>query len=100
MAEVQKNLRKIRKSKGLTLHQVEALSNGVHKVPVIGSYERGNRTISVNKLIALAEFYEVSVTEFFGVPAPEAPTRMALVPMEDLMAMLALKGQVVIFDGE
>lgn len=66
MAEVHKNLRKIRKSKGLTLHQVEALSNGVHKVPVIGSYERGNRTISVNKLIALAEFYEVPVTEFFG----------------------------------
>jgi transcriptional regulator with XRE-family HTH domain len=66
ITEVQKNLREIRKSKGLTLHKVEALSNGLHKAVVVGSYERGNRSISVDKLISLAEFYEVPISEFFG----------------------------------
>ena len=101
LSEVQKNLRKVRKSKGLTLHQVQALSNGLHKVPVIGSYERGTRSISVDKLISLSEFYEVPITEFFGVPNTNiAPTRMALIPLEDLMGLLGLQGKVVVIDGE
>jgi transcriptional regulator with XRE-family HTH domain len=97
--DVQNNLRKVRKSKGLTLHQVETMSNGKYKSVVVGSYERGSRSISVNRLIELAELYDVSITEFFGITVTP-PTRMALVPIEDLMAMLALKGQTVIFDGE
>ena len=99
ITDVQDNLRKIRKSKGLTLRQVETMSNGKYKSVVVGSYERGTRSISVNRLIELAELYDVSITEFFGVTVTP-PTRMALVPIEDLMAMLALKGQVVVFDGE
>jgi transcriptional regulator with XRE-family HTH domain len=100
--DVQTNLRKVRKSKGLTLHQVEVLSNGKYKSVVVGSYERGSRSISVSRLIELAELYEVPITEFFGLPNTNNPpaTRMALIPIEDLMAMLALKGQTVIFDGE
>jgi transcriptional regulator with XRE-family HTH domain len=66
IADVQLNLRKVRKSKGFTLKEVEALSNGLHKAVVIGSYERGSRSISVDKLITLSEFYEVPVSEFFG----------------------------------
>ena len=102
ITDVQTNLRKIRKSKGLTLHQVETMSNGKYKSVVVGSYERGTRAISVNRLIELAELYEVPITEFFGLSNTNNPpaTRMALIPIEDLMAMLALKGQVVVFDGE
>lgn len=96
MKDVQINLRKIRKSKGLTLAQVEALSNGVHRGMVVGSYERGTRSISVDRLIALAELYGVSVPEFFGPTKPE-PT-MVLVPLEDLQELLALKGQVIMID--
>jgi transcriptional regulator with XRE-family HTH domain len=96
MAEVQKNLRKIRKSKGLTLHGVEALSNGLHKAVVIGSYERGSRAISVDKLISLAEFYETPVSEFFGPTKPEP--KMVLVPFEDLQKLLASTGQVIMID--
>jgi transcriptional regulator with XRE-family HTH domain len=99
ITDVQNNLRKVRKSKGLTLHQVETMSNGKYKSVVVGSYERGSRSISVNRLIELAELYDVPITEFFGITVTP-PTRMALVPIEDLMAMLALKGQVVVFDGE
>lgn len=97
MAEVQKNLRKVRKSKDLTLHQVEVLSNGIHKCTVVGSYERGTRSISVDRLIALAEFYDVSVSEFFGLPEP---VKMALVPVDTLRELFASKGQVVVIDGE
>jgi transcriptional regulator with XRE-family HTH domain len=68
ITDVQTNLRKIRKSKGLTLHNVEVLSNGKYKSIVVGSYERGTRSISVSRLIGLAELYEVSITEFFGAP--------------------------------
>jgi transcriptional regulator with XRE-family HTH domain len=78
------------------------MSNGKYKSVVVGSYERGTRAISVNRLIELAELYEVPITEFFGLSNTNNPpaTRMALIPIEDLMAMLALKGQVVVFDGE
>ena len=70
--DVVSNLRKIRKLKGLSLRQVEALSNGVHKATVIGSYERGVRSFSVSKLIALAELYDVPVTVFFNPPPPKS----------------------------
>ena len=71
--DVVSNLRKIRKSKGLSLKQVEVLSNGIHKGAVIGSYERGNRSISVNKLIEIAKLYDVPVTEFFSpLTTPES----------------------------
>jgi transcriptional regulator with XRE-family HTH domain len=96
MKDVQINLRKIRKSKGLTLAQVEALSNGVHRGMVVGSYERGSRSISVDRLIALAELYDVPVSEFFGPTKPEP--KMVLMPLEDLQQLLALKGQVVMID--
>jgi transcriptional regulator with XRE-family HTH domain len=96
MKDVQINLRKIRKSKGLTLKEVETLSNGVHKSMVVGSYERGTRSISVDRLIALAELYDVSVPEFFGPIKPEP--KMVLLPLEHLQELLALKGQVVMID--
>jgi transcriptional regulator with XRE-family HTH domain len=64
--DVQTNLRKIRKSKGLSLRQVEVLSNGKYKLVTIGSYERGSRSITVSKLIELSKFYDVPITEFFG----------------------------------
>ena len=100
--DVQINLRKIRKSKGLTLAQVEALSNGVHRGMVVGSYERGSRSISVDRLIALAELYDVPVSEFFGVSNTNNPpaNKMALIPLEDLMGLLGLQGKVVVIDGE
>lgn len=71
--DVVNNLRKIRKLKGLSLAQVETLSKGVHKATVIGSYERGVRSFSVSKLIALAELYDVPITSFFvSLPPPKS----------------------------
>jgi transcriptional regulator with XRE-family HTH domain len=43
-------LRAIRQQQGLTLQQVEEMSEGRWKAVVVGSYERGDRAVSVAKL--------------------------------------------------
>jgi len=58
-------LRIIRKSKGWSLQDVELHSNGKWKAVVIGSYERGDRAISLKKAISLMEFYQVPISELF-----------------------------------
>lgn len=68
IATVCAKLRYARQAKGWTLADVEAKSYGKHKAVVIGSYERGQRTISVKKLIELSNFYGVPVTDFFDLP--------------------------------
>lgn len=55
-------LRHVRQSLGLSLFAVEEKSGGVWKAVVIGSYERGDRAITVARLSSLAAFY--------GVPVP------------------------------
>lgn len=62
-------LRAIRQQQGLTLHQVEERSNGTWKAVVVGSYERGDRAVSVTKLAELAEFYNVPISAL--LPAEE-----------------------------
>lgn len=57
-------LRAVRKAKKLSLPSVEKMSNGEFKAVVIGSYERGARAMTVEKLIALADFYQVPVQTF------------------------------------
>jgi transcriptional regulator with XRE-family HTH domain len=69
---IRKNLRIVRKIKGLTLQEVGILSDGKWKPVVVGSWERGDRAISIKNLIGLAEFYEVSLeTLLYGVPDPK-----------------------------
>jgi transcriptional regulator with XRE-family HTH domain len=63
-------LRVIRKSKGWSLQDVELRSNGKWKAVVIGSYERGDRAISLKKAISLMEFYQVPISELFPEVAP------------------------------
>jgi transcriptional regulator with XRE-family HTH domain len=67
-------LRAIRQQQGLTLQQVEETSGGKWKAVVVGSYERGDRAVSVAKLAELSEFYNVPVSE--------------LLPKEDVAAMM------------
>lgn len=56
-------LRAIRQQQGLSLHGVESKSKGRWKAVVVGSYERGDRAITVQKLSELAAFYQVPVSE-------------------------------------
>ena len=74
-------LRAIRRQQGLTLHEVEERSGGEWKAVVVGSYERGDRAISVAKLARLAEFYGVPLRDL--LPRTEAEASEPIKP-EDL----------------
>ena len=56
-------LRAIRQQQGLSLHGVEQKSKGRWKAVVVGSYERGDRAVTVQRLAELAEFYAVPIHE-------------------------------------
>ncbi|MEV6527911.1 MULTISPECIES: transcriptional regulator BldD [unclassified Longispora (in: high G+C Gram-positive bacteria)] len=56
-------LRSIRQQQGLSLQGVEEKSSGRWKAVVVGSYERGDRAVTVARLAELAEFYRVPVGE-------------------------------------
>src|SRR6478736_1626288 len=56
---VGERLRAIRRQKGLSLHDVESRSGLEFKASVLGAYERGERAISVPRLLRLSEIYEV-----------------------------------------
>jgi len=87
-------LRAIRQQQGLSLHGVEEKSQGKWKAVVIGSYERGDRAVTVQKLAELATFYGVPVSELLpdGTPtaATEAPPKLIL-DLERLGAVPAEK---------
>lgn len=64
-------LRAVRMQQHLSLHGVERKSGGKWKAVVVGSYERGDRAVSVQRLAELAEFYGVPVSDL--LPADETP---------------------------
>lgn len=78
-------LREIRRAQGFTLKQVEIRSRGEWKSVVIGSYERGTRTLSVDKAIRLCEFYGVPLSALF---ADNQPAHVdSTFPALDLLAL-------------
>lgn len=75
-------LRAVRTAAGLSLQGVEQRSSGRWKAVVVGSYERGDRAITVQRLAELAEFYEVPVASLLPETSPSeaaaAPPRLVL----------------------
>ena len=75
-------LRSIRQQQGLSLHGVEQKSKGRWKAVVVGSYERGDRAVTVQRLAELAAFYGVPVAELLpgGSPggAVEPPPKLVI----------------------
>lgn len=65
--EISIRLRQIRKQQNLTLKQVEIRSRGKWKAVVIGSYERGTRSLSISKAKSLCEFYGVPLSVLFQI---------------------------------
>lgn len=68
--ELGARLRAVRTMQGLTLADVEERSDGVWKAVVVGSYERGDRSVTVARLSELADFYGVPVSHL--LPNAEA----------------------------
>jgi transcriptional regulator with XRE-family HTH domain len=57
-------LRVVRRRRGLSLQEVEVLSGHAFKAGVLSAYERGERAISVSRLLQLADLYGVPVGYF------------------------------------
>lgn len=72
-------LRAIRRQKRLSLQEVEALSNKEFKASVLGAYERGERAISVPRLIRLSTVY--------GVPSEQLLPRDDSIDLTDARAI-------------
>jgi transcriptional regulator with XRE-family HTH domain len=68
-------LRAVRMQQHLSLHGVERKSGGKWKAVVVGSYERGDRAVSVQRLADLADFYGVPVSDL--LPPDENPFTVA-----------------------
>ena len=64
--EINSTRRAIRQSKSLSLSDVETLSEGRIKAVVLGSYERGARSLSVKRALQIAALYQVPISEIFG----------------------------------
>jgi transcriptional regulator with XRE-family HTH domain len=69
-------LRAARKRRGWSLHDVEKYSDSEFKSSVLGAYERGERTVSVQRLHRLSQLYSVDVVQLIpispeGEPADE-----------------------------
>lgn len=76
-------LRAIRNQQGLSLQGVEDKSNGRWKAVVVGSYERGDRAVTVQRLSELASFYGVPVVELLPDPRPSsAQTNVAKIVLD------------------
>lgn len=58
-------LKKIRKQRGLSLAEVEHLSQGRWKAVVVGSYERADRAITIGRLSALMALYQAPLSALF-----------------------------------
>ncbi len=87
-------LRAVRQQQGLSLHGVEDKSQGRWKAVVVGSYERGDRAVTVQKLAELADFYGVPVSELLpeGAPASAAePPPRLIIDLERLGSVPAEK---------
>lgn len=84
-------LRDVRQRAGMSLQRVEERSNGRWKAVVVGSYERGDRAVTVNKLAELARFYGVPMSELLppddlGVgQAPPPPIVLNLDRLHELL---------------
>ena len=98
-------LRRARLSRHLTLHDVSAISGSRFKPSILGSYERGERTLSVDRFCQLAELYAIPpdrlMTELVEEHQPEGQaevvidlTKLELVAEPDRTALAGLVDDV------
>lgn len=88
-------IRSIRISQGLSLSDVESASNHTIRAVVLGSYERGDRALSVKKAITIAAFYGVPLSYLLEEPvrSSEAPAQL-VVDLRAVRKLIADDAQV------
>lgn len=64
--EIRVRIRQLRRERGLTLLAFEKLSGGRIRAVVLGAYERGDRAMSLHKVIEIADVFGVEVVHLIG----------------------------------
>jgi transcriptional regulator with XRE-family HTH domain len=64
-------LRAARRQRGWSLGELESYTGGEFKASVVGAYERGERALSVQRLVRLAEVYAVPAGDLLPVTPSE-----------------------------
>lgn len=77
---------------------VETASNGYWDASVIGSYERGTRQISLERAIALADFYGVPIEELLRTSSqnsnqPSPPDQRMIIDLHAVSALRAMDSE-------
>ena len=90
-------LRAVRAQQHLSLQGVERKSAGRWKAVVVGSYERGDRAVSVQRLAELADFYGVPVSEL--LPPDDSPFSSGSTALPLARIVLNLDNVSTVTDG-
>lgn len=64
-------LRAARRQRGWSLGELESYTGGEFKASVVGAYERGERALSVQRLVRLAEIYAVTAADLLPIGGTE-----------------------------
>jgi transcriptional regulator with XRE-family HTH domain len=64
-------LRAARRQRGWSLGELESYTGGEFKASVVGAYERGERALSVQRLIRLAEIFEVPASDLLPLASAD-----------------------------
>jgi transcriptional regulator with XRE-family HTH domain len=84
LVALQSRLRAIRVSKGLTLSQVSLQSKGSISAIALGSYERGDRSLSTQKLFEISQIYGVPVVELLSSPSKGIDSGRVIIDLRKL----------------
>lgn len=85
-------IRKLRKDRGWSLADIERKSKGGFKAVVLGSYERGDRALSVKRAIDLATIYSVPLHFLLAEPEIEVKGRRKVLILDLRRVRTAVKG--------
>jgi len=80
----QRRLRAVREAQDLTLTQVAALSSGAISAIALGSYERGDRSMSAAKVLEIAKIYKIPVSELFEQPQKMVANKRVVIDLRKL----------------
>jgi len=86
-------LRRARKGRGLTLHEVDRISRGRFKPSSVGSYERGTRTISAPLFCELSALYGVPPDRLLAEALAVSQTESATDVVIDISRLPRLRGE-------
>lgn len=81
---IAERLRTLRRERGWSLADVERISKGSVKAVVLGSYERCDRTLSLNRAIELADIFAIPLNHLLAAPEISAPVPTRATLMVDL----------------